>query len=171
MKKLLRSLDSNILLLDAFKVSNNILLNAVKSIAELVSKPGLINVDFSDIKTVMFNMGVAVIGSGCASGNDRAKLLTMLALNSDFFDDIKFFNAKGILVNISSGIDVSISEFEDICFLVRECIFNVSVVIIGNVMDTSYDSELKVTLIVTGFELDLSYNNYFNIEKKIDILE
>lgn len=170
-EKLLKNLNSSVSLLDAFKVSNNILLNTVKSISDLIVKPGLINVDFADIRTVMYGMGIGIIGTGCANGNDRAKVATMLALNSDLFDDMETVNAKGVLVNITSGIDISITEFEDICCLVKEYITNVSIVIIGSVIDINYESTIKVTLIVTGLNDNLVYKKKIDFIRKINILE
>src|SRR5690606_24137860 len=112
--KLLKVLGKGTSLLDAFKAANNVLLGAVQGIAELITRPGLINVDFADVRTVMSEMGTAMMGSGRASGPDRAEEAAEQAISSPLLEDIDLSGAKGILVNITAGLDISIEEFETV---------------------------------------------------------
>ena len=110
--KLLSVLGKNITLLNAFKAANNVLLGAVQGIADLITRPGLINVDFADVRTVMSEMGMAMMGTGLSSGENRAREAAEAAIASPLLEDVDFTGAKGVLVNITAGMDMSIGEFE-----------------------------------------------------------
>ena len=148
--KLLSVLGKNISLLNAFKAANNLLLGAVKGISDLITRPGLINVDFADVRTVMSEMGMAMMGTGCASGDQRARRAAEAAIASPLLEDVNFSGARGILVNITAGMDMSIGEFEEVGDVVKEFISDEATVVVGTVIDQTMTDELRVTVIVTG---------------------
>lgn len=148
--KLLSVLGKNISLLNAFKAANNVLLGAVKGIADLITRPGLINVDFADVRTVMSEMGMAMMGTGSASGEQRARQAAEAAIASPLLEDVNFAGAKGILVNITAGLDMSIGEFEEVGDVVKEFISDDATVVVGTVIDPNLTGEMRVTVIVTG---------------------
>lgn len=164
-ERLLTELDKDVSLVDAFKFANNVLMEAVQGISELITKPGLINVDFADIKTVMSEMGISVIGVGVAEGENRAKIAVNLAMKSSLLDDVDVLGAKGVLVNITAGSDMSMFEFKDIGIAVKNIVSDDATVIIGTAIDSSFVNKLKVTLVVTG--LSLNKNILFNKGKII----
>jgi cell division protein FtsZ len=151
-QKLLTSLGKNVSLLDAFKAANNVLLNAVQGIAELITRPGLINVDFADVRTVMSGMGVAMMGMGRAQGEDRAAKAAQAAISSPLLEDICLDGAKGILVNITAGLDMGIHEFEEVGEVVRQFASPDATVVVGTVIDPEMRDEIRVTLVATGLE-------------------
>ncbi len=148
--KLLSVLGKNITLLNAFKAANNVLLGAVKGISDLITRPGLINVDFADVRTVMSEMGMAMMGTGTAKGEQRARQAAEAAIASPLLEDINFSGARGILVNITAGIDMSIGEFEEVGDVVKEFISDDATVVVGTVIDPEMTEEMRVTVIVTG---------------------
>ncbi len=148
--KLLSVLGKNISLLNAFKAANNVLLGAVKGISDLITRPGLINVDFADVRTVMSEMGMAMMGTGTASGEQRARQAAEAAIASPLLEDVNFSGARGILVNITAGPDMSIGEFEEVGDVVKEFISDDATVVVGTVIDPCMTDELRVTVIVTG---------------------
>ncbi|PJD92760.1 MAG: cell division protein FtsZ [Legionella sp.] len=148
--KLLSVLGKNISLLNAFKAANNVLLGAVKGISDLITRPGLINVDFADVRTVMSEMGMAMMGTGTATGDQRARRAAEAAIASPLLEDINFSGARGILVNITAGMDMSIGEFEEVGDVVKEFISDEATVVVGTVIDPLMTDELRVTVIVTG---------------------
>ncbi len=148
--KLVPVLGSNMTLLDAFKAANDVLLNAVQGISELITKPGLINVDFADVRTVMAEMGLAMMGSGSATGEDRAREAAETALQSPLLEDVNLTGARGILVNITAGMDMSIGEFDEVGTTVREYADDDATVVVGTVIDPDMHEELKVTVVATG---------------------
>lgn len=148
--KLLSVLGKNITLLNAFKAANNVLLGAVKGIADLITRPGLINVDFADVRTVMSEMGMAMMGTGCATGEQRARQAAEAAIASPLLEDVNFSGARGILVNITAGLDMSIGEFEEVGDVVKEFISDDATVVVGTVIDPDMTDEMRVTVIVTG---------------------
>jgi len=148
--KLLSVLGKNITLLNAFKAANNVLLGAVRGISDLITRPGLINVDFADVRTVMSEMGMAMMGTGCASGDQRARQAAELAIASPLLEDVNFSGARGILVNITAGLDMSIGEFEEVGDVVKAFISDDATVVVGTVIDPEMTDELRVTVIVTG---------------------
>lgn len=149
-EKLLSVLGKEMSLLDAFKAANNVLLGAVQGIAELITRPGLINVDFADVRTVMSQMGLSMMGTGKASGENRARLAAELAISSPLLEDISLAGAKGVLVNITSGMNLSIAEFEEVGEAVKEFTSEDATVIVGTVIDPDITDELRVTLVATG---------------------
>jgi cell division protein FtsZ len=148
--KLLKVLGPKTSLLDAFKEANNVLLGAVQGIAELITRPGLINVDFADVKTVMSEMGTAMMGTGSASGPDRAQEAAEAAIASPLLEDIDLAGAKGILVNITAGMDISIEEFETVGNTVKAFASENATVVVGAVIDMDMEDELRVTVVATG---------------------
>lgn len=149
-EKLLNVLGKSVTLLDAFKAANDVLLNATQGIAELITRPGLINVDFADVKTVMSEMGVAMMGSGSASGEDRAREAAETAIESPLLEDVDLRGAKGILVNVTAGLDMSIGEFEEVGNIVKEFASDNATVVVGTVIDPEMNGELRVTVVATG---------------------
>lgn len=148
--KLLNVLGKNITLLNAFKAANNVLLGAVQGIAELITRPGLINVDFADVRTVMSEMGMAMMGTGSASGENRAREAAEAAIASPLLEDVNLNGAHGILVNITAGLDMSIGEFEEVGDTVKGFTHEGATVVVGTVIDPDMTDELRVTVVVTG---------------------
>ncbi len=149
-EKLLAVLGKEISLLDAFKSANDILLGAVQGIAELITRPGLINVDFADVRTVMSEMGVAMMGSGSAKGEGRAHKAAQEAIHSPLLEDVNLSGARGILVNITAGLDLSIGEFDEVGNTVKEVACDDATVVVGTVIDPDMEDELRVTVVATG---------------------
>lgn len=149
-EKLLTVLGKGVTLLDAFRAANNVLLGAVQGIAELITRPGLINVDFADVRTVMSEMGVAMMGTGTARGENRAREAADAAIASPLLDDIDLAGAKGVLVNVTAGMDLSISEFEEVGDAIKSFTSDNATVIVGTVIDPQMTDELRVTLVATG---------------------
>ena len=149
-EKLLKVLGPGTSLLDAFKAANNVLLGAVQGIAELITRPGLINVDFADVRTVMSEMGTAMMGSGIASGDDRAQEAADSAISSPLLEDVDLAGARGILVNITAGMDISIDEFETVGNAVKAFASENATVVVGAVIDMDMTDELRVTVVATG---------------------
>jgi cell division protein FtsZ len=148
--KLLPVLGKTISLLHAFKAANNVLLGAVQGIAELITKPGLINVDFADVRTVMSEMGMAMMGTANASGENRARIAAEAAISSPLLEDVDFSDAGGVLVNITAGPDMSIGEFEEVGEVVKSFTSENATVVVGTVIDMDMLDELRVTVVVTG---------------------
>ncbi|MDT0603362.1 cell division protein FtsZ [Thalassotalea castellviae] len=149
-EKLLKVLGPGTSLLDAFKAANNVLLGAVQGIAELITRPGLINVDFADVRTVMSEMGTAMMGSGLASGEDRAEEAAEAAISSPLLEDVDLAGARGILVNITAGMDISIDEFETVGNAVKAFASENATVVVGAVIDPEMTEDLRVTVVATG---------------------
>ena len=148
--KLLPVLGKNISLLHAFKAANDVLLGAVQGIAELITKPGLINVDFADVRTVMSEMGMAMMGTANAHGENRARIAAEAAISSPLLEDVDFNGAGGVLVNITSGTNMSIGEFEEVGDVVKSFTSENATVVVGTVIDPEMTDELRVTVVVTG---------------------
>lgn len=148
--KLLTVLGKNISLVNAFKAANNVLLGAVKGISDLITRPGLINVDFADVRTVMSAMGMAMMGTGVASGEQRARQAAEAAIASPLLEDVNLAGAKGILVNITAGLDMSIGEFEEVGDVIKGFISDEATVVLGTVIDPEMTDQVRVTVIVTG---------------------
>jgi cell division protein FtsZ len=149
-EKLLAVLGKDMSLLDAFKAANDVLLNATQGIAELITRQGLINVDFADVKTVMSNMGVAMMGTGSARGANRAREAAEAAIKSPLLEDIDLAGAKGILVNITAGLNLTIGEFDEVGSTVRDFADDEATVVVGTVFDMELEDELRVTVVATG---------------------
>ncbi|WP_323888246.1 cell division protein FtsZ [Aeromonas caviae] len=148
--KLLKVLGRGISLLDAFKAANDVLLGAVQGIAELITRPGLINVDFADVRTVMREMGTAMMGTGSASGDDRAEEAAEKAISSPLLEDVDLAGARGILVNITAGMNMTIEEFETVGNAVKAFASENATVVVGTVIDPEMHDELRVTVVATG---------------------
>ncbi len=149
-EKLLSVLGPQTTLLDAFRAANEVLQGAVQGIAELITRPGLINVDFADVRTVMSEMGMAMMGSGVASGEDRARIAAEAAVSSPLLEDINLSGANGILVNVTAGPDLAIGEFQEVGDTVKQFASDDATVVIGTVIDTEMSDELRVTVVATG---------------------
>ena len=149
-EKLLTVLGKQISLLDAFRSANDVLLGAVQGIAELITRPGLINVDFADVRTVMSEMGMAMMGSGAAKGEDRAREAAEAAIASPLLEDVNLMGAHGILVNVTAGMDMGIGEFEEVGNTVKEFASENATVVVGTVIDPDMRDELRVTVVATG---------------------
>ncbi|HSW68808.1 MAG TPA: cell division protein FtsZ [Gammaproteobacteria bacterium] len=148
--KLLSVLGKNVTLVNAFKAANDVLRGAVQGIAELITRPGLINVDFADVRTVMSEMGMAMMGTGVASGENRARLATEAAISSPLLEDVDMTGARGVLVNITAGLDMSIGEFEEVGDAIKNITSEGATVVVGTVIDPELRDEIRVTLIGTG---------------------
>jgi cell division protein FtsZ len=149
-EKLLTVLGKQVTLLDAFKAANNVLLGAVQGIAELITRPGLINVDFADVRTVMSEMGMAMMGSGSAKGEDRAREAAERAVASPLLEDVDLSGARGILVNVTAGLDMAIGEFEEVGNIIKAFASDNATVVVGTVIDPEMQDELRVTVVATG---------------------
>ncbi|UTW45042.1 cell division protein FtsZ [bacterium SCSIO 12696] len=149
-EKLLAVLGSSTSLLSAFKAANDVLLGAVQGIADLIIRPGMINVDFADVRTVMSEMGMAMMGSGEAAGDQRAREAAESAVHSPLLEDINLQGAKGILVNITAGPDLSLGEFQDVGDTVEQFASDDATVVVGTVIDESLGDKLRVTVVATG---------------------
>lgn len=149
-EKLLAVLGDQISVLDAFSEANNVLLGAVQGISELIVRPGLINVDFADVRTIMAEMGMAMMGTGRASGENRAREAADAAIRSPLLEDINLKDAKGILVNITAGLELGIGEFTDVGNLVSDFASDNASVVAGTVIDPNLNGDLKVTIVATG---------------------
>ncbi len=149
-EKLLSVLGKQITLLDAFKAANDVLLGAVQGIAELITRPGLINVDFADVRTVMSEMGMAMMGSGAAKGENRAREAAERAVSSPLLDNVDLSGARGILVNVTAGLDMSIGEFEEVGNTIKGFASENATVVVGTVIDPELSDELRVTVVATG---------------------
>jgi cell division protein FtsZ len=149
-EKLLTVLGGDTTLLDAFSSANEVLQGAVQGIAELITRPGLINVDFADVKTVMAEMGMAMMGSGASSGEDRAREAAEAAVSSPLLEDINLAGANGILVNVTAGMDLSIGEFQEVGNTVKEFASDEATVVVGTVIDPDLTDRIRVTVVATG---------------------
>jgi cell division protein FtsZ len=149
-QKLLTVLGPSTTLLDAFKAANQVLQGAVQGIAELITRPGLINVDFADVRTVMSETGMAMMGSGSASGESRARQAAEAAVSSPLLEDINLAGAHGILVNVTAGLDLSIGEFEEVGSIVKEYASDDATVVVGTVIDPDMSNQIRVTVVATG---------------------
>lgn len=149
-EKLLSVLGREVSLLNAFSAANDVLLGAVQGIAQLITCPGLINVDFADVRTVMSEMGMAMMGSGKAQGEDRAVVAAEAAISSPLLEDINLSGAKGILVNITAGMDLSIGEFDEVGGTIKQFASENATVVVGTVIDPELSGEMRVTIVATG---------------------
>ncbi len=149
-EKLLSVLGGETTLLDAFRSANQVLQGAVQGIAELITCPGLINVDFADVRTVMAEMGMAMMGSGTASGEDRAREAAEAAVSSPLLEDINLAGANGVLVNVTAGMDLSIGEFQEVGITVKEFASEDATVVVGTVIDPDMTDQIRVTVVATG---------------------
>jgi len=149
-EKLLTVLGKGCSLLDAFKAANDVLQGAVQGIADLITRPGMINVDFADVRTVMSEMGQAMMGTGSATGENRAREAAEKAIGSPLLEDVDLRGAKGILVNVTAGFDLSLGEFSEVGETIEEFASENATVVVGTVIDPELTDELRVTVVATG---------------------
>ena len=149
-EKLLKVLGRGVTLLEAFASANDVLKNAVQGIAELITRPGMINVDFADVRTVMSEMGHAMMGSGISKGEDRAEEAAETAISSPLLEDIDLAGARGVLVNITAGLDMRLDEFETVGNTVKAFASDNATVVIGTSLDPDMSDEIRVTVVATG---------------------
>ena len=151
-EKLMNVLGADVTFINAFSAANEVLYNSVSGISDIINHTGLINVDFSDVKTVMAEMGSAIIGSGIFEGDNRAVKAAQLAINSPLLENIELKNAKGILVNISASSSFKMKEYIDVMNEVKSITANDATVIVGNVIDDELENKIKVTIVATGLD-------------------
>lgn len=149
-EKLMNVLGKDVSLLNAFKAANDVLLGAVQGIADLITRPGLINVDFADVRTVMSEMGMAMMGTGYAVGEGRARAAAESAVASPLLESIDLAGARGILVNVTAGMDMSIGEFDEVGNTIKEFASDNATVVVGTVIDPEMSEGLRVTVVATG---------------------
>jgi len=148
--KLMDVLGDDVSMLDAFKAANSVLHGAVAGIAEVIKCPGLVNVDFADVRTVMSEMGMAMMGSSSASGDNRARVAAEQAVASPLLDDVDLAGARGVLVNITSGTSLKMREVHEVMNTIKEFTADDATVIVGTVIDESLEEHLRVTMVATG---------------------
>lgn len=153
-EKLLKVMGKGTPLLQAFSAANDVLKGSVQGIAELITRTGLVNVDFADVKTVMSEMGTAMMGSGSGKGEDRAEEAAEAAIACPLLEDIDLSGARGILVNITAGLDFAIDEYEVIGNAVKAFASENATVVVGTVIDPELEDEIRVTVVATGIGAD-----------------
>jgi cell division protein FtsZ len=153
-EKLLTIMGQDTPLLQAFSTVDDVLLGAVQGIADLIIRPGMINVDFADVRTVMSEMGMAMMGSGLAQGDNRAIEAAEAAVRSPLLEDIDISGARGLLVNIAAGLDITLTEFSQVGSTVEDFASENATVVIGTVIDPEMGDEMRVTVVATGLGLD-----------------
>jgi cell division protein FtsZ len=149
-EKLITVLGRNATMIQAFRAANDVLQGAVQGIADLIVRPGLINVDFADVRTVMSEMGLAMMGTGSARGDDRAQAAAESAINNPLLDDVNLAGANGILVNITAGPDFTMAEFDEVGRTIENFAAEDATVVIGTVLDPDMQDEVRVTVVATG---------------------
>jgi cell division protein FtsZ len=149
-EKLMEVLGEEVSFLEAFRAANDVLHNAVSGIAEIINCPGLVNVDFADVRTVMSEMGMAMMGSAEASGINRANIAAEQAVASPLLEDVDLANARGVLVNITANTSFKMKEYYDVMNTIKEFTADDATVIVGNVVDESIGDNLRVTMVATG---------------------
>ncbi|MBU6247203.1 MAG: cell division protein FtsZ [Xanthomonadaceae bacterium] len=149
-EKLLSVLGREVTLLNAFKAANDVLQGAVQGIADLITAPGLINVDFADVRTVMSEMGMAMMGSGTARGDDRAQAAAEAAINNPLLEDVNLHGACGILVNVTAGPNLTMREFDEIGRVIHDFASEDATVVIGTSLDPEMQDDVRVTVVATG---------------------
>lgn len=148
--KLMQVLGDDVSMLDAFKAANSVLHGAVAGIAEVIKCPGLVNVDFADVRTVMSEMGMAMMGSASSSGDNRARTAAEQAVASPLLDDVDLSGARGVLVNITAGTSLKMREVHEVMNTIKEFTAEDATVIVGTVIDESLEDRLRVTMVATG---------------------
>ncbi len=149
-EKLLPVLGKNCSLINAFNAANDVLRGAVQGIADLIIRPGMINVDFADVRTVMSEMGMAMMGTGSARGEGRAREATEAAINSPLLEDVDLKGARGVLVNITAGLDLSLGEFSEVGNIVEQYASDNATIVVGTVIDPEMSDEICITVVATG---------------------
>ncbi len=146
----LQAVLGKVTMIEAFRAANNVLKNAVQGIADMILQPGVINVDFADVRTVMSEQGLAMMGTGSGKGDDRARLATEMAIHSPLLDDIKLDGARGVLVSIAANEDLGLDEFTTVGEIVNQFASPEATVVIGTILDPELGDELRVTVVATG---------------------
>jgi cell division protein FtsZ len=156
-QRLLQVVERGTSLRDAFRVADNVLRQAVQGISDLITTPGLINLDFADVQTIMTGMGMAVMGTGVARGDNRAIEAAHQAISSPLLEESSIDGARGVLLNVTGGPDMALHEIHEAAAIIRESAHEEAHIIFGAVIDEKIEDELRVTVIATGFhrpELD-----------------
>ena len=169
-EKLLSIMGEDTPLLEAFGAVDDVLLGAVQGIADLIVRPGKINVDFADVRTVMLEMGMAMMGSGTAEGESRARDAAETAIRSRLLDEVDIHGARGILVNIAAGVDISLGEFTEVGATIEEYASDNATVVIGTVIDPEMTDEIRVTVVATGLGIADMDNGRKSVDKTQKIL-
>ena len=151
-EKLLQVLGKSCTLIKAFDEANDVLKGAVQGISDLIIRPGMINVDFADVRTVMSEMGTSMMGTGSARGENRAVEAAEAAVRSPLLEDVDLMGARGILVNITAGLDLSLGEFSDVGQVIEEFASDNATVVVGTVIDPEMVDDIKVTVVATGLQ-------------------
>jgi len=168
-EKLLLIAGKDMRFVEAFRKVDDVLFQAVRGISELVTRPGYINLDFADVKTIMSGMGVALMGTGAASGQNRAVAAAEKAISSPLLEDVSIRGARGVLINITAGASLSLSEVNEAASLIREEASDEANIIFGTVIDDALGDELKVTVVATGFEPNVAEGPWKNPRKGIKL--
>jgi cell division protein FtsZ len=137
-------------LMDAFKAANNVLQGAVQGIADMIQRPGVINVDFADVRTVMSEQGLAMMGTGSAKGEERARIATEMAIHSPLLDEIRLDGARGLLVSVAASESLGLDEYTTVGEIVNQFASDEATVVIGTILDPELQDELRVTVVATG---------------------
>ncbi|GAB6195799.1 cell division protein FtsZ [Lysobacter xanthus] len=165
-EKLITVLGRNATMIQAFRAANDVLLGAVQGIADLIVRPGLINVDFADVRTVMSEMGLAMMGTGAAKGDDRAQAAAEAAIQNPLLDDVNLSGANGILVNITAGPDFTMAEFDEVGRTVEQFASEDATVVIGTVLDPDMQDEVRVTVVATGLNRAAARSTGFESQRR-----
>ncbi|MDE2086170.1 MAG: cell division protein FtsZ [Xanthomonadaceae bacterium] len=165
-EKLISVLGREVTLVNAFKAANNVLQGAVQGIADLITAPGLINVDFADVRTVMSEMGLAMMGTGVASGDDRAQAAAEQAIKNPLLEDVNLNGACGILVNVTAGPNLTMREFDEIGRVINDFASEDATVVIGTSLDPELKDEVRVTVVATGLNRANSRQSVRAVETK-----
>jgi cell division protein FtsZ len=166
-EKLLSIMGEDTPLLKAFGAVDDVLLGAVQGIADLIIRPGMINVDFADVRTVMSEMGMAMMGSGTAVGESRAREAAEAAIHSPLLEDVDFNGARGILVNIAAGKSISLGEFSEVGATIEEFASENATVVVGTVIDTDMDEQLRVTVVATGLGAEQFEKQHHKVAEEV----
>ncbi|MCL1925918.1 MAG: cell division protein FtsZ [Syntrophorhabdaceae bacterium] len=169
-EKLLLIAGKEMRFVDAFKKADEVLFQGVRGISELVTKPGYVNIDFADVKTVMAGMGLALMGTGSASGQNRAVAAAEKAISSPLLEDVSIKGARGVLINITAGLSLSLNEVNEAASLIREEASDEANIIFGTAVDESMEDELKVTVVATGFEPNVAEGPWKSQRKGIKLV-
>lgn len=151
-QKLLETVDPKISMLDAFALSNDVLKQAIKGISDIITKPGHINVDFADVRSIMKDMGMALMGIGRMEGENRAREAALKAISSPLLEEISIEGARGVLINITGNTDLGLHEINEAAEVVYDLVSDDANIILGSVIDVEMGNEIMVTVIATGFE-------------------
>ena len=168
-EKLLTILGKDASLLSAFAKADDVLAGAVRGISDIIKRPGMINVDFADVRTVMSEMGMAMMGTGSASGPNRAREATEEAIRNPLLEDVNLYGARGILVNITAGPDLSLGEYAEVGSIIEEFASDEAMVKVGTVIDPEMRDELHVTVVATGLDVRIEKSKVADKPKKLTI--